>query len=64
MDIKCTGCQALYWASRSSAKAPQDCMASYESCCKHGKANVEAMGPLPEPLNAFMTRDDARSRAF
>ena len=64
MNIKCTGCQALHWASESSAKAPRDGMASYESCCKHGKVKVEAMRPLPEPLNALMSGDDARSRAF
>ena len=64
MNIKCRGCQALHWASEPSAKKRGEVEASFESCCKHGKAQVEAMRPLPEPLNTLMCGDNARSRAF
>ena len=64
MDIQCTGCNALHWASEPSDKAPQDGHASYQSCCKHGKARVEAMRPLPEPLNTLLNGDNACSRVF
>ena len=64
MDILCTGCDAQHWASESSARKPRDIEASYESCCKQGKARVEAMRPLPEPLNTLMCGDNAGSRSF
>jgi hypothetical protein len=64
MDVRCTGCHALHWASESSAKRLQGREASFESCCKHGDAQVEAMRPLPEPLNSLMSGVDAQSRAF
>jgi len=64
MDILCAGCDAQHWASESSAKKPRDREASYESCCKQGKARVEAMRPLPEPLNTLMCGDNAPSRSF
>ena len=64
MNIKCTGCQALHWACETSAKVPHNGFASYESCCKHGKAKIEAIRSLQEPLNSLMSGDDAQSRAF
>ena len=64
IDILCAGCHAQHWVSESSAKKPCDGEASYESCCKQGKARVEAMRPLPEPLNTLMCGDNARSRSF
>jgi len=64
MNILCAGCDAQHWASESSAKKPRDGEASYESCCKQGKARVEAMRPLPEPLNTLMCGDNALSRSF
>ena len=53
MDIRCTGCKALHWASESTAsRKPRGGEASFESCSKHGQVQIEFMRPLPEPLNA------------
>jgi len=60
MDILCAGWQAQHWALESSAKQDRDGEASYESCCNQGKAHVEAMHRLPEPLNTLMGGDNAR----
>jgi len=64
MDILCAGCHAQHWASESSAKKPPDGEASYESYCKQGKALIEIMCPLSEPLNTLMCGDNARPRSF
>jgi len=64
MNILYTVCNAQHWASESSAKKAHDGEASYESCCKQRKVRIQAMRPLPEPLNTLMSRDNARSRSF
>ena len=65
LDIRCTGCHAMQWASESSAsRKPRGGEASFESYCKHGKVQIERMRPLPEPLNALMSGGDGQSKAF
>ena len=64
MEVRCTGCQALHWASEPSTRRPRGGEASCYSCCKHGDAQMERMLQLPEPLHSLMTHNDARSKAF
>ena len=65
LDIRCTRCDALHWTAESSAsRRPRSGGESFESCCKHGKVQIERMRPLTEPLNALMSGGDTRARAF
>ena len=65
LDIRCTGCNALHWTAESSAsRRPRGGEASFESCCKQGKVQIELMRPVPEPLNVLMTGGDTQARAF
>ena len=64
MNITCTGCQALHWASEPSAKKPQGGHASYQSCCKRGDAQLERMSQLPEPLHSLMNASNTQSKGF
>ena len=64
MNVSCTGCQALHWASEPSAKKPQGGEASYQSCCKRGDARLERMRQLPEPLHSLMNGTNTQSKAF
>ena len=65
MDIRCTDCNAMHWTAESSAsRRPRGGEASFESCCKQGKVQIERMRPLPEPLNALMSGGDTQARAF
>jgi len=65
LDIRCTGCNAMHWTAESSAsRRPKGGEASFESCCKQGKVQIERMRPLPEPLNALMSGGDTQARAF
>jgi len=65
VDIRCTGCNALHWTAESSAsRKPRGGEASFESCCKQGKVQIEQMRPLPEPLNALMSGGDTQAGAF
>jgi len=60
VKIRCTGCNALHWIAESSAsRRPRGGKARFAFCCKHGDAQVEAMRPLPEPLNSLMSGVDA-----
>jgi len=65
LDIRCTGCDALHWTAESSAsRKSRGGEASFESCCKQGKVQIQRMRPLPEPLNALMSGGDTQARAF
>jgi len=65
LDIRCTSCDAQHWRAESLAsRGVQGGEASFESCCKKGKVQIEPMRALPEPLNALMSGGDTQSRSF
>ena len=65
LDARCTACHALHWTEELPEKQRKHVgKVSFESCCKHGKAEIERMRPLPEPLNALMSGLDTQSRSF
>jgi len=65
LDARCTACHALHWTEELPEKQRKHVgEVNFESCCKHGKAEIERMRPLPEPLNALMSGLDTQSRSF